>query len=66
MRSWIAIRPNLPGKRPPNLYGYSRIVQLREATELALGNKFNRKAFNDFLIGQGMLPPDLIAEAVRT
>jgi uncharacterized protein (DUF885 family) len=31
-----------------------------------LGKKFDRKAFNDFLIAQGLLPPDLLAEAVRT
>jgi uncharacterized protein (DUF885 family) len=55
-----------PGQATAYFYGYMRIVQLREATELALGQNFNRRAFNDFLIGQGMLPPDLIAEAVRT
>ena len=55
-----------PGQATAYFYGYSRIVQLREATELALGNKFNRKAFNDFLVSLGMLPPDLVAEAVRT
>lgn len=54
-----------PGQATAYFYGYVRIVQLREATELALGKNFNRRAFNDFLIGQGMLPPDLIAEAVR-
>ena len=35
-------------------------------TELALGPKFDRMAFNDFVIGQGLLPPEQLAEAVRT
>jgi hypothetical protein len=35
-------------------------------TELALGKDFNRQAFNDFVIGQGLLPPEQLAEAVRT
>jgi uncharacterized protein (DUF885 family) len=43
-----------------------RIQQLRLETELALGPKFDRMAFNDFLIGQGLLPPAQLAEAVRT
>jgi len=30
-----------------------------------LGGKFDRQAFNDFLISQGMLPPGLLAKAVR-
>jgi uncharacterized protein (DUF885 family) len=40
-------------------------MELRTATEVALGPKFNRQAFNDYLIGQGLLPPDLLAKAVR-
>jgi hypothetical protein len=31
----------------------------------ALGAKFDRQAFNDFVIGQGLLPPALLAKAVR-
>jgi uncharacterized protein (DUF885 family) len=40
-------------------------MELRAQTELALGDKFDRKAFNDFLLDQGLLPPDLLAKAVR-
>ncbi|WP_284320476.1 DUF885 domain-containing protein [Dyella acidisoli] len=57
---------NSPGQATAYFYGYMHIQQLRLQTELALGNKFNRQAFNDFLIGQGVLPPDQMAEAVRT
>jgi hypothetical protein len=34
-------------------------------TELALGNKFDRLAFNNFLLDQGLLPPDQLATAVN-
>jgi len=32
---------------------------------VALGPKFDRMAFNNFLLDQGLLPPDLLAKAVR-
>jgi uncharacterized protein (DUF885 family) len=54
-----------PGQATAYFYGYIRLMELRTATELALGAKFNRQAFNDFIIGQGLLPPDLLAKAVR-
>jgi uncharacterized protein (DUF885 family) len=57
---------NAPGQAGSYFYGYSRIQQLRAETELALGDRFDRKAFNDFLLDQGLLPPDLLAKAVRT
>ena len=31
----------------------------------ALGEKFDRLAFNNFLLDQGLLPPDLLGKAVR-
>ncbi len=55
----------MPGQAGSYLYGYSRIMQLRAQTEVALGRKFDRFAFNNFLIDQGLLPPDLLAKAVR-
>lgn len=56
---------NAPGQAGSYFYGYSRILQLRAETELALGAKFDRLAFNNFLLDQGLLPPDLLAKAVR-
>ena len=56
---------NSPGQAGSYFYGYSRILQLRAETELALGPAFNRLAFNNFLLDQGLLPPDLLARAVR-
>src|SRR5690242_524867 len=55
-----------PGQATAYFYGYSRILELREHTQVALGDKFDLKAFNDFIIGQGLLPPDQLAEAVET
>ena len=54
-----------PGQAGSYFYGYSRIMQLRAETEVALGPKFDRLAFNNFLLDQGLLPPDLLAKAVR-
>ena len=56
---------NSPGQAGSYFYGYTRILQLRAETELALGDRFDRQAFNDFLLDQGLLPPDLLAQAVR-
>jgi len=55
-----------PGQAASYFYGYARLMQLRVMAELALGDKFDRKDFNDFVVSQGMLPPALMAEAVRT
>ena len=33
--------------------------------EWALGSRFDRLAFNNFVIDQGLVPPDLLAKAVR-
>ncbi|WP_266170461.1 DUF885 domain-containing protein [Dyella subtropica] len=57
---------NSPGQATAYFYGYMRLQQLRLETELALGSRFDRKAFNDFVIGQGLLPPEQLAEAVHS
>ncbi|MDV3470061.1 DUF885 domain-containing protein [Stenotrophomonas sp. C3(2023)] len=54
-----------PGQAGSYFYGYTRILELRMQTELALGEKFDRLAFNNFLLDQGLLPPDQLAEAVQ-
>ncbi|HEU4855815.1 MAG TPA: DUF885 domain-containing protein [Rhodanobacteraceae bacterium] len=53
-----------PGQATAYFYGYSRILQLRAHTEIALGDRFNLQQFNDFILSQGLLPPDQLAEAV--
>lgn len=54
-----------PGQAGSYYYGYSLLIDLRIETELALGEAFNQRAFNDFLIAQGAVPLDLLAAAVR-
>jgi uncharacterized protein (DUF885 family) len=53
-----------PGQANSYFYGYTRLIELREDAEKALGGKFNQKAFHDFLLAQGLLPPDLMRKAV--
>ncbi len=54
-----------PGQATSYFYGYTRLMELRAKTEIALGPKFDRLKFNDFVIGQGLLPPDLLDKAVE-
>ena len=56
---------NAPGQAGSYFYGYSRILELRMDTELALGDRFDRLSFNNFLLDQGLLPPSLLGKAVR-
>ncbi len=53
-----------PGQATSYYYGYSRIMQLRGETEVKLGQAFDRQKFNDFILSQGLLPPDLMKKAV--
>ncbi len=55
-----------PGQATSYFYGYVRWLQLRAETELALGPRFDRLRYHDFVLSQGLLPPDLMSEAVRT
>lgn len=54
-----------PGQAGSYFYGYARLQELRIETELALGRHFDRMAFNDFVLAQGLVPPPLLARAVR-
>lgn len=54
-----------PGQATAYFYGYTKLMELRTATEVTLGAKFDRQSFNDFIISEGMLPPELLAKAVR-
>ncbi|MEP6549410.1 MAG: DUF885 domain-containing protein [Gammaproteobacteria bacterium] len=53
-----------PGQANSYFYGYTRILSLRKETEAALGKQFDQKKFHDFLLGQGLLPPNLMRNAV--
>ncbi|MGB6310180.1 MAG: DUF885 domain-containing protein [Steroidobacteraceae bacterium] len=53
-----------PGQANSYFYGYTRLLALRKETETALGPKFDQKKFHDFILSQGLLPPDLMRKAV--
>jgi uncharacterized protein (DUF885 family) len=53
-----------PGQANSYFYGYTRLLSLRQETEAALGKKFDQRKFHDFLLGQGLLPLDLMRAAV--
>jgi len=53
-----------PGQANSYFYGYTRLLALRQEVEAALGNRFQPKKFHDFVLSQGLLPPDLMRKAV--
>jgi uncharacterized protein (DUF885 family) len=53
-----------PGQANSYFYGYTKLLALRQETESALGPQFNQKKFHDFVLAQGLLPPDLMRDAV--
>jgi uncharacterized protein (DUF885 family) len=53
-----------PGQANSYFYGYTKLLSLRQDTESALSAKFNQKNFHDFILAQGLLPPDLMRQAV--
>jgi uncharacterized protein (DUF885 family) len=53
-----------PGQANSYFYGYTKLLQLRKDTETALGPKFDQRKFHDFILSQGLLPPDLMRKAV--
>ncbi len=53
-----------PGQATSYFYGYQRLMETRQAAEVALRRKFKRQAFNDFVLAQGLVPPALLRKAV--
>ena len=53
-----------PGQATSYFYGYQRLMETRQAAEVALRKKFDRLAFNDFVLSQGLVPPALLRKAV--
>jgi len=54
----------MPGQAPSYFDGYTRLFEIRNAAEKALGPKFNAQRFHDFILSQGLLPPHLLRKAV--
>lgn len=53
-----------PGQATAYFTGYNRLLEIRADAERLLGPRFDRQAFNDFVLAQGLLPPSLLSKAV--
>ena len=54
----------IPGQATAYYYGYEKLQALRAKTELKLKEKFKDQEFHDFLLAQGLLPPEILAQSV--
>lgn len=54
----------IPGQATAYYFGYSKMQALRAQTELRLADRFDQQAFHDFVLAQGLLPPDILKAAV--
>jgi hypothetical protein len=53
-----------PAQANSYFYGYTRLLSLRKEVEAATRASFNQQKFHDFILQQGLLPPDLMRSAV--
>jgi Bacterial protein of unknown function (DUF885) len=53
-----------PGQATSYFYGYTKLVALRSEAEALLGARFAPLAFHDFVVDQGLVPPDALRSAV--
>ncbi|MGH9492927.1 MAG: DUF885 domain-containing protein [Terriglobales bacterium] len=53
-----------PGQATSYFYGFTRLMQLREEVKKAQGKQFDQQRFHDFILSQGLLPPNLLRKAV--
>jgi hypothetical protein len=54
----------MPGQATAYFYGYGKLQALRTQVELAMGESFDQHAYHDFLLAQGVLPPEVLRDAV--
>jgi hypothetical protein len=55
-----------PGQATSYFHGYTRWMALKAETEMALGPRFDRQRYHDFILAQGLLPPDVLGHAIRS
>jgi uncharacterized protein (DUF885 family) len=53
-----------PGQATSYFYGFTQLMELRADAERAMGAKFDRQKFHDFILAQGLLPPRILRKAV--
>jgi uncharacterized protein (DUF885 family) len=54
----------MPGQATSYFYGFTRLRELRREAEQKLGPRFDAQKFHDAILGEGLLPPALLREAV--
>ena len=54
----------MPGQATSYFYGFTKLRALRAEVEQKMGPRFDAKAFHDAVLGEGLLPPDLLRAAV--
>ncbi|MFL5442484.1 MAG: DUF885 domain-containing protein, partial [Myxococcales bacterium] len=53
-----------PAQATSYFFGYLKLTELRREAESRLGARFSAQRFHDAILAQGLLPPDLLREAV--
>lgn len=53
-----------PGQATSYFVGYQSLMAVRQRAQVALGERFDRQRFHDFVLAQGLLPPRLLEKAV--
>jgi len=53
-----------PGQATSYYYGYINLLALRKDVEKSMGARFKAGEFHDFILSQGLLPPNLLRKAV--
>jgi uncharacterized protein (DUF885 family) len=53
-----------PAQATAYFYGYTKLLELRDAAQKQLGDRFDALRFHDTILAQGLLPPDLLRKAV--
>jgi uncharacterized protein (DUF885 family) len=54
----------MPGQAGSYFYGYTRLLGLRAEVEKKMGPRFDAQKLHDFILEQGLLPPDQLRKAV--
>jgi hypothetical protein len=53
-----------PGQATSYFYGYEKQLGIRARAEMALRDRFDVQSYHDFVISQGLVPPELLEQAV--
>jgi uncharacterized protein (DUF885 family) len=56
----------MPAQATAYFYGYTKLLELRDAAQKQLGERFDPIKFHDLILSQGLLPPDLMRKAILT